>query len=156
MNRWLALAMVCFGCGSNPPGALDEPVQPGCEPLGARAFRQFPIFASQGDTDFALDGPGFFALSDGETDVFTRDGHFTLDADGFFVGRGGYRLQGFTQQTLTAGDLQVGPVTAVPAPTSSIVIRANLDAAAPVAASRFEVADPAATASFSSMVTAYD
>jgi len=46
-------------------------------------------------TDLAIEGEGFFILSDGYTQYFTRGGAFTLDGEGHLVNpSNGYKLQG--------------------------------------------------------------
>jgi flagellar basal-body rod protein FlgF len=44
--------------------------------------------------DFALNGKGFFAVQTPQGLRYTRDGHFTLDANGQVVTEQGYALQG--------------------------------------------------------------
>lgn len=48
-------------------------------------------------TDLAINGEGFFIVSDGTRLVYTRAGNFSLDAEGAFITPNGYRVQGFTQ-----------------------------------------------------------
>lgn len=38
-----------------------------------------------GPTDFAINGPGFFAIKDGKEIVYTRDGSFSLSSAGYLV-----------------------------------------------------------------------
>lgn len=45
-------------------------------------------------TDLAIDGEGFFVVSDGKSDYYTRDGSLTLDASGHMVNASGLVLQG--------------------------------------------------------------
>ncbi|MBN1164725.1 MAG: flagellar hook-basal body complex protein, partial [Candidatus Krumholzibacteriota bacterium] len=46
-------------------------------------------------TDLAIEGEGFFILSDGFTQYYTRDGAFSLDGIGRMINPGnGYKLQG--------------------------------------------------------------
>jgi len=46
------------------------------------------------DFDLALSGRGFFVVNDGVTDVYTRDGSFDVDANGYLVDPStGYRVQ---------------------------------------------------------------
>lgn len=47
-------------------------------------------------TDLAIDGNGYFVVSDGQDNYYTRAGNFTLDSRGYLVyGPNGYRLQGW-------------------------------------------------------------
>lgn len=52
-------------------------------------------------TDFAINGDGFFVVSNGDRQFLTRNGHFTVTPDGYLVNSLGMRLQG------TGGDLQI-------------------------------------------------
>ncbi len=54
-----------------------------------------PIERTGNPLDFAIEGEGFFVLEapSGER-VFTRDGGFSIDADGFLVSRNGYTVMG--------------------------------------------------------------
>lgn len=47
------------------------------------------------DTDVAIEGEGFFVLSDGRRQLFTRDGSFNVSADGSLVNAAGLRVQGW-------------------------------------------------------------
>lgn len=52
-------------------------------------------FNPTGDSlDFALQNRGFFVLSDGQTEYYTRNGHFGRNADGLLVDALGRALQG--------------------------------------------------------------
>lgn len=47
-------------------------------------------------TDLALNGDGFFIVSNGERDMLTRNGRFEFGADGKLINKGGMNAQGFT------------------------------------------------------------
>ncbi|MCL1993699.1 MAG: flagellar hook protein FlgE [Spirochaetes bacterium] len=49
-------------------------------------------------TDLAISGTGFFVLDNGGTQLFTRDGTFSVDRDGIMVSGSGMRVQGWTAQ----------------------------------------------------------
>lgn len=59
--------------------------------------------------DLAIDGQGFFMVSDGQNNFYTRDGVFFLDQNGFLVNAEGLRVQS------TQGDIRVhnGPVSTI-------------------------------------------
>ena len=75
------------------------------------------------NTDLAIQGDGFFVLSNGTTNLYTRAGAFEVDASGHLVDSvTGYRVQG------SSGDIQVtGGMTASPNPTSTASFTGNLD-----------------------------
>ncbi|MBG0778136.1 MAG: flagellar hook-basal body complex protein [Desulfovibrionaceae bacterium] len=52
--------------------------------------------------DLAIGGRGFFTVSDGARDYYTRAGNFRFDKSGYLVNPGGLRLQG--QKALVSGD----------------------------------------------------
>lgn len=57
-------------------------------------FSQGHLDPTANPLDLALQGKGFFAIDvDGE-EKYTRDGSFTIDANGFVVNKDGYRLLG--------------------------------------------------------------
>ncbi|MCX6645669.1 MAG: flagellar hook-basal body complex protein [bacterium] len=55
-------------------------------------------------TDLAINGEGYFIVSNGTALVYTRAGNFSLDADGGLITSNGYRIQGFTQRN-SAGEI---------------------------------------------------
>lgn len=62
---------------------------------------QGSLSATNRSTDMAIQGNGFFVLSNGDGTVFSRDGAFDLDASGDLVHRSsGNRLLGWTADTL--------------------------------------------------------
>jgi flagellar hook protein FlgE len=99
-------------------------------------FSQGTVNTTGVTTDLAINGNGFFVLKDtssGSTYV-TRDGEFTLDANGYLVNASGYRVQGLMGSSGTVTDLQINSSTAIaalgdtttPPPTlESFTINAN-------------------------------
>jgi len=49
---------------------------------------------TSGPLDVALQGDGFFVLSDGQKTCYTRNGHFQLSAEGKLITAQGYAVQG--------------------------------------------------------------
>jgi flagellar hook protein FlgE len=90
--------------------------------------------------DLAIEGQGYFVLSDGSQDVYTRDGSFSVDANGYLVDPNtGYRAQrigavGESDGFQTAGDNNIKNIRipydiAIPAKaTSEITAAGNLSA----------------------------
>ena len=53
-------------------------------------------------TDLAISDAGFFILSDGTNNVYTRDGNFDFDSSGIFVSRSsGLKVYGFLEPVIT-------------------------------------------------------
>lgn len=68
-------------------------------------FNAGPLEATEAPMDFALQGPGFFVVADGEQSYFTRNGRFDRNADGALVDAQGRRVQGI------GGDIALPPGT---------------------------------------------
>jgi flagellar hook protein FlgE len=117
-----------------------DPVQIG---LGVRVgtvdknMSQGSFTSTDKDFDLALDGQGFFVANDGTNDLYTRDGTFNLDSDGYLVDPAtGYRVQrigttgedtGF--QTTGDPDIMISYKTQIPGQaTSTIDFVGNLSA----------------------------
>lgn len=95
-------------------------------------FTQGGINNTGTDTDLAIDGEGFFVVSDSVTgaDYVTRAGNFHMDSNGYLATSGGLRLQGYTTWDYTAGGFdttQIGSlridltnISAASDPTASI------------------------------------
>jgi flagellar hook protein FlgE len=116
-------------------------------------------------TDLAVDGNGYFVVSgahNGSTGQFyTRAGQFTLDKSGFLVNLEGLHVQGYTAGPTgivgtTPGDLKVGNTDSPAVASTTVNVRANLDAAAPIIVAAWDPANPGATSNFSNSVTVYD
>jgi len=96
-------------------------------------------------TDFAIQGSGFFVVSDGEQNYYTRDGAMKTSADGALVNSNGYRLQGWmadsngnidTTQALQDIIIPVGTQMS-PKATGNVGFEGNLDANAATGDSYF-------------------
>lgn len=114
-----------------------------------------PQHTQQGQ-DLAINGDGYFLVSDGGKQSYTRAGAFGLDREGYVANSQGQRLMGFTAQNGgTPVELKFDTKTVQPAETKNISLNVNLDttAAAPTA-----VFDPNNPASFNhqTSTTAYD
>ncbi len=62
------------------------------------------------DTDMAIEGEGFFILSDGEGAVYSRSGAFRPDAEGYLVDAGGRIVQGWMGE---GGNLPITDATSL-------------------------------------------
>ena len=81
-------ASSALGAGSNPigSGVLLADV--------AQQFEQGTISFTDRSLDIAINGNGFFVLSDGGAPSYTRSGAFGVDAEGYIVNNGGANLLG--------------------------------------------------------------
>ncbi len=86
-------------------------------------FTQGGILTTNKPTDLAIQGDGFFVLSDGSANCYTRAGAFEVDSIGNLVDSvTGYRVQG------AAGDITISPTaTSAPVATGTATITGNLD-----------------------------
>lgn len=57
-------------------------------------FSQGTIQSTGNPLDFAINGPGFFKVETPEGIRYTRNGNFTMDADGNLVNQNGYAVMG--------------------------------------------------------------
>lgn len=111
-------------------------------------------------TDFAIQGEGFFILSDGSRQFYSRDGAFDIGVDGGLVSPvTGLRVMGWLSDGTNPVDTQapIQPIeipfgTRISAvPTSLMTMAGNLDAGLPLYA-----AGPPEVGVVSTTVTAYD
>lgn len=98
----------------------------------AQQFTQGNVSFTNNNLDLAVNGQGFYRLSDSGTIVYSRAGAFGADEDGYIVNGSGLRLTGYTaedgQISGTLGDLQLSSADFGPNPTTEASIVANLDA----------------------------
>jgi flagellar hook protein FlgE len=105
----------------------------------AQQFTQGTITSTDNPLDVAINGSGFFEVSDQSGAVsYTRNGQFKTDADGFIVNDQSQRLMGYPANAAgtilpgTAVPLQMPTAGLTPAVTSTISMEMNLDATSAV------------------------
>jgi len=119
------------------------------------------IQASGSSTDLAISGDGFFVVADrgagltaADARKFTRQGSFSVDADGYLKNDSGLYLQGWAYRSAT-NDFDVNPsdltklnsinvknLGAAVTPTQNIQVSANLDAAQTLSAAAGSLGPP--------------
>ena len=103
-----------------------------------RMFSQGSVQTTGKNTDLAIQGNGFFVLSNdgGRTYKYSRNGDFVFDAEGNFTNNAGLITQGWVRDPKTGkidnsapiGDIMIPPGLTTPAnPTSSLALKANLN-----------------------------
>ncbi|EAM0600008.1 flagellar hook protein FlgE [Campylobacter coli] len=103
-----------------------------------RIHSQGPVQTTDKNTDVAINGDGFFMVSDdgGLTNYLTRSGDFKLDAYGNFVNNAGFVVQGWNinwdDQTIDSSrspqNIFIDPGMHIPAAKSTeVAIKANLN-----------------------------
>jgi flagellar hook protein FlgE len=99
-------------------------------------FSQGSITTTESSLDVAINGSGFFQLNDNGTTVYSRNGQFQVNKDGFIVSNGGLQLMGYkadgtgTIQPGQAVPLQLPTAGIDPAATKEITLEMNLDSRA--------------------------
>ncbi len=96
-------------------------------------FTQGNITTTDNPLDLAINGTGFFEVSNGSQTLYTRNGQFQADKDGFLTTNAGLKLVGYpaskdgTIQPGAAVPLQLPTGGVDPNPTSKVTIEMNLD-----------------------------
>ncbi|MBA4141798.1 MAG: flagellar hook protein FlgE [Nitrosospira sp.] len=116
----------------------------------AQQFSQGSITASNNPLDIAINGAGFYRLSDQGAVSYSRNGQFHPDKDGYIVNSSGLRLTGYTANaagginSAAPTDLRISTADLPPATTGLVSALVNLDSReAPLSSAAFNVADPA-------------
>jgi flagellar hook protein FlgE len=101
----------------------------------SQQFTQGNLRTTDNPMDLAINGSGFFQLSDGVSPPsYSRNGQFKVDRNGYIVNNSGLRLMGYMADAL--GTIQPGQAVALQLPTapvtpqatSEIDLEMNLDA----------------------------
>ncbi len=128
----------------------------------AQQFSQGNVSSSSNPLDVAINGSGFFRMSDNGGISFTRNGQFQIDKDGFIVNAQGLSLTGYPVDAngvivpSSPVPMQIPTGDIAPQVTSSVDATLNLDArlAQPVTAI-FDPSDPTSYNNSTSL-TLYD
>ena len=125
-------------------------------------FTQGNISTSSNPLDVAINGNGFFRMSDNGTITYTRNGQFQLDKNGYIVNSDNKRLTGYgagsngTLATGAAVDLRIDTSDLPPQVTTEVAGGFNLDSRDGIkAAADFDPADPS-TYNHSTSLSVYD
>lgn len=121
----------------------------------AQQFGQGNLSQTSNPLDVAINGNGFFRMSQGTTISYSRNGQFHLDRDGYMVNSTGQRLTGITSAG-ALGDMQVDFANAAPNATSTLALGFNLDSRQAVPAAAFALSPAATGYNHSTAVTLYD
>ncbi len=126
-----------------------------------RDLSQGAITQTNSPTDMAIQGSGYFVMSDSSGALsYTRDGQTQMSTNGTLVGFNGSSIMGYAVNAAGVSSGLLGPIIVpqgVLAPTASTqtTISGNLDAASPVIAGPINPANPASYSS-SVSVQVYD
>ena len=129
-------------------------------------FTQGNITSTDNPMDLAINGAGFFQVSDGlNPALYSRNGQFKVDREGYIVNNDALRLMGYAAdgtgvvQPGNAKPLQLPSAGINPQPTSEIEIEMNLDSrvgtTAPTAGPAIDFSD-ASTYNNATSLAVYD
>jgi len=91
----------------------------------AQQFTQGSITATDNPLDIAINGRGFFQVSDGASPTkYSRNGQFKVNKDGYIVNNSGDKLLGYTADAGT-GQIQAGLAMPIQLPTGGIAPQAT-------------------------------
>jgi flagellar hook protein FlgE len=127
----------------------------------ATQFNQGNISATNNPLDIAINGRGFFRVDQQGTILYTRNGQFQLDKDGYIVTAAGENLTGYAAnangQILPGAlvKLQLSNADIAPSPTANANVLVNLDSRQTVPVTAFNYLDPTTYNSSTSM-TVFD
>lgn len=111
-------------------------------------------------TDLAITGDGYFVVGTGQEMLYTRNGHFSADADGNIVDSGGRALKGFQADATGTVDSATAPQplripfgeSMTAQATTSARFTGNLDASA----ATYAAGPPETGGVFTTQVSVYD
>ncbi len=97
-------------------------------------FTQGNVAFTDNNLDMAINGSGFFILDDGGTQIYSRNGAFGVDRNGYLANAQGQNLIAFGADasgniTGAAGAIQVNTSNIAPQASSTMTVDINLDAA---------------------------
>ncbi|MGI9026449.1 MAG: flagellar hook protein FlgE [Burkholderiaceae bacterium] len=128
----------------------------------AQSFGQGSLTATTNPLDMAINGSGFFRLSNNGAITFSRNGQFHLDKSGYVVNDNGARLTGYPAgpsgivPTASPSELLISQADVAPLPTGKVDATVGLDSRAPALASAsFDPAN-STTYNFATSTSVYD
>ena len=132
----------------------------------SQQFTQGNIVTTQSPLDLAINGAGFFQVSDGAGPIsYTRNGQFKVDRDGYVVNSSAQRLMGYPADgtgNILPGQsqpLQMPTAGITPNSTTRITMEMNLDSrspsTAPAVGPMIDLTDPS-TYNNATSLTVYD
>ena len=113
----------------------------------SQQFSQGDVTTTNNSLDVAINGGGFYRLSNNGSISFTRNGQFKLDQEGFIVNAQGMKLTGYpvsANGTINAGvpqELQLETADIAPSASTTGSVVVGLDARVAAATVPFDVTD---------------
>jgi len=128
----------------------------------AQQFTQGNITTTNNPLDVAINGDGFYRLSNNGAITFSRNGQFQLDNNGYIVNNSGAHLTGFAASaagaisTGTPVNLQISKTDLPPLATANATASLNLDSRGAVLPAAGFVLANAATYNTATSLSTYD
>lgn len=124
-------------------------------------FTQGNITATNNSLDIAINGAGFFRLSNNGAITYTRNGQFQMDKNGYIVTSDGKRLMGNGPDNLngsTPVEIQIDTSDLQPVATSGMTAQINLNSGSDIIDQTVTPFDPLDPESYnnSTAITVYD
>lgn len=105
----------------------------------AQQFTQGNISTTENPLDLAVNGPGFFQVTDGiNPTVYTRNGQFKISREGYIVNNDGLKLLGYPAdgtgviQPGIASVIQLPTAGIAPQRTNDVTLEFNVDSRVPI------------------------
>lgn len=143
-------------------GSSGQTVGIGVKTQGiSQEFSQGNISTQSNPLDLAINGGGFFRVSDNGTVAYSRNGQFQLDKNGYIINGSGDRLTGYPADSagnIAAGspvDIQLNLANITPNTTTVAQAQVNLNSGSTVPANAFSVTDPTSF-NYTTSLTVYD
>ncbi len=113
----------------------------------AQQFSQGSVTVTSNNLDLGINGQGFFRLSDNGNIVYSRDGAFQLNNNGYMVNSSGQQLTAYAADasgniTGAIGPIQLASANIPPTATTTVKLGLNLDATQSPPVSSFNPTDP--------------
>lgn len=127
----------------------------------AQQFTQGNITATNNTLDVAINGAGFFRLSNNGAITYTRNGQFQMDRNGYLTTSDGKRLMGNSAENLNGSspvEIQIDTSDLQPVASTEITGTLNLNSASPAidqTVTPFSASDPTSYTN-STAITVYD
>ena len=121
----------------------------------SQQFSQGNVSKTSNPLDIAINGSGFFVLDDAGSPVYSRNGQFQLDNEGYIVNNTGQRLVGINPNG-TTGPIQIDTGNNPPNPTSMVDIGLNLDSRETTPATAFTFGPPVDGYNSTTAMSVYD
>lgn len=86
-------------------------------------FKQGTFVATENNSDFAIDGSGFFQIRDfGGNTFYSRDGSFKVNSQGYLVTNGGHNVMGLNQASGANEPIYVGNGKITVTPSNELMV----------------------------------